>query len=110
MSYEGYERVLCANGHLHEFPCYWPPPFIVGSADRASLIWTCPDCNEHAIWWEGVDQTNDEGHPTELKECIPEKTSECKCCGHVKVVEEERYYIPDHKGHRINNHIPCKLR
>lgn len=47
MSYEGYEQCICKNGHYFERDAY--------QDDRP-----CPDCDEEAAWFNGVDQTNGE--------------------------------------------------
>ncbi len=57
MSYEGYERFLCANGHLATFDCYDLP---------SSSHWLCGICGSGIVWSEAVDETNGEGRPTKL--------------------------------------------
>lgn len=74
MSYEGYERGLCKNGHLSTADCY------VGLPDK------CPECGNSFVWWEGVDETNGEGNPTPLR--VKSKKSRM-----VKVFDYT-YYIP----------------
>lgn len=50
MSYEGYEQVLCKNGHLGSADAYF------GHHD-----WQCPDCGTPDIAWSNsVDDTNGE--------------------------------------------------
>jgi hypothetical protein len=90
MSYEGYERVLCRNGHLHERSCY----------DSLSDDWSCPDCNEPQAWWEGVDQTNDAGTKTALQCYRSAQVEICEYCEHSKETAPKRYYIPNNSGHR----------
>jgi hypothetical protein len=48
MGYEGYERWLCRNGHLHTFDCYDAP---------SKELWKCdePDCGEALAFHHGVD-------------------------------------------------------
>jgi hypothetical protein len=49
MSYEGFEQVLCSNGHYYIFDCYdfW-------EAEN----WHCPTCGAKATWSNMVDTTN----------------------------------------------------
>ncbi|MCK5020395.1 MAG: hypothetical protein KAS32_25385 [Candidatus Peribacteraceae bacterium] len=101
MSYESYERALCANGHLHEWGCYDSMYLQAGK----EYTWHCPDCGCLAVWWESVDQTNDEGIKTELVEVEPAKKETCSKCMHVKVVDKEKYYIPSNTGLRINKEV-----
>ena len=85
MSYEGFERWLCRNGHLHEADCYNAP-------NRRD--WLCDICGEPMRWWEDVDQTNNAGVQTKLKVFEPAKTDTCDCCGHSKQTEPPTYYVP----------------
>ena len=74
MSYEGYERGLCKNGHLDSADCY------TGLPDE------CPVCRQPFVWREGVDQTNGEGVETKLR--VKTKTARM-----VKVFDYT-YHIP----------------
>jgi hypothetical protein len=80
MSYEGYERGLCKNGHLMTADCY------VGLPEK------CPDCGEPIVWWEGVDCTNGDGKETELR--VKSKKS--------RMIEvfDYTYFIPKGKGRK----------
>ena len=73
MSYEGYERGLCENGHLLTADCY------IGLPDKC-------ECGKPIVWSEGVDETNGEGVETKLRV----KTKKSRM---VKVVDYT-YYIP----------------
>jgi len=86
MSYGGYERVLCHNGHLHEEGCYMGSGFL-------NAEWRCPDCSGPKVWWEGVDQTNDAGSQTQL---VLHDGHECICgeCGHGHPKAAPQYCIP----------------
>lgn len=46
MSYEGYEELLCGNGHYFAHDCYGDAPE------------TCPRCGAPWAYSHGVDQTN----------------------------------------------------
>lgn len=54
MSYEGYDQVLCKNGHYFTFDCYSAPDYFGQDGDP----WVCTKCGEKAVWWNGVDETN----------------------------------------------------
>ena len=61
MSFEGYNQVLCGNGHLHyvdvyEFEKYFPREF-GGSPENITLC-QCPHCGTNAVWTNQVDTTN----------------------------------------------------
>lgn len=87
MSWEGYERALCRNGHLEEGSDYFGSPFLEPD-------WRCPHCGEPIAWWEQVDQTNDAGIKTDL---IVYDQHACRCpdCGHQHTTEPVQYCIPD---------------
>ena len=85
MSYRGYERVLCKNGHLHIYDC-WDAPNIEE--------YKCFDCGEGCAWSESVDQTNDAGDETLLAENGPAIMETCACCGHTKQLSPKTYVIP----------------
>lgn len=87
MSFEGFYRVLCKNGHLDSFDVYVNEP----------CNWKCSICQEKCAWEETIDQTNgyEEGSEFPLEIDIPAKLSEpCKECGSTKLLEQERYKIP----------------
>jgi len=93
MSYEGYVKALCAKGHLTQWDAY---------SDRDKAC----DCGEKFVWECHVDQTNCDIDPetglepgdVKLEIEFPAVTETCACCGHTKVVEEERYKIPTNAG------------
>jgi hypothetical protein len=117
MSYEGYEQVLCRNGHLHscdcyEFMCYEQ----ADSEDENSCytLWHCPTCGEIAAWINSVDVTNGswdvdecgdevriDGY-VELEELSPAETCSCPQCGHTHVVSKPTYRIPKNTGRMVN--------
>ncbi len=51
MSYEGYEQLLCENGHYLTEDCYE-----FDSSDTEE--WRCPVCQAKLAWWNSVDITN----------------------------------------------------
>ena len=94
MSYEGYERVLCRNGHLFVANCY--DSIFLDETDDSTYSWKCPICNEPMVWFESVDQTNNGGVSRVL---IEYKTHECSCptCGNQHYLSPTQYYIPQGK-------------
>jgi hypothetical protein len=95
MSYEGYVRRLCKNGHLHSFDCY---------SDPDPETWECPDCGEKCVWTNCIDQTNGsfdedgtriDGY-VELKETEESKAAICTCkeCGNKHRSAPATYAIP----------------
>lgn len=117
MSYEGYEQILCKNGHYTCFDCYSVPDL--------ENDWSCSYCNERAVWSNSVDETNgiceEDNCPemysgsekcdicpkridgyVELEVKEEEEIEICKCCGSSKVIKERTYKVPKNKGHKIN--------
>lgn len=102
MSYEGYDQILCKNGHLFEYDCYVSP------IDCHESVWHCPICNEGMAWWNSIDQTNGVDEETNLypgQIVLEYKTQPkyevCIHCGNSKLIEKETYIIPVDKGHKI---------
>ncbi len=99
MSFEGYYQLVCENGHLDSCDALMADPF---------EEYECLDCKAPLAWWNLVDETNGshmdgkriDGY-IDLEEDVPAKTEICKCCGHVKTLEEETYKIPEKGGHRV---------
>jgi len=83
MSYEGYDRFLCSNGHL------WRLDANLTMYDEEKQ--KCPKCKEEEVWHESIDETNGEGNPTKLI-LDSEKT---KMCEHCKTVLQAVYLIPN---------------
>lgn len=71
MSFEGYYRILCKNGHLSSCDCYEDPVFSKNECSEGQSEWTCY-CGEVAAWWQLIDVTNGSYCPawnTEAKRC-----------------------------------------
>lgn len=105
MSYEGYNQLLCAEGHYWEADCY---------ADYYDEL-HCPDCGNPPVWQNGVDTTNElgdgeENYPTRIRlELLSEEvTRTCPCCSNVSVVSPRRYKRPENKGSKYA--APCFAR
>ena len=95
MSYEGYEQVLCENGHYFVYDCYMWDWFGEGESDD----WHCPFCEAALAWSNSVDTTN-EGYINEDGSIEPAygyvelhliDDVRCKLCGHII---EQRFKIP----------------
>lgn len=72
MSFEGYEQLLCGNGHYSTLDVYSMP-------DDES--WACPECGAKLAWRHTVDQTNgyDENLVVKLEEERPAQSCMCDC-------------------------------
>jgi len=105
MSYEGYEQVLCENGHYHTYDCYdfWE-----------AKGWSCPNCGAKAVWSNMVDVTNGSYETDEEGRILLDKEGneiridgyvelcildECKC-DHCDSILERRYKIPTEEDMR----------
>lgn len=93
MSYEGFEQVLCKNGHLREFDC-WNSVELFHAGDL------CPVCNEVYVYRHGVNETNwiIEDDPSTMRRSFMVNVPECReTCnlGHQHIVVEARYKIPE---------------
>lgn len=90
MGYSGYERRLCANGHLNLYDAYeWDD-------DEK-----CPDCGADFVVVNYCDTTNginsrtEEGYGYVDFEIIKEaEYKTCKECGHKTLISKEIYKIP----------------
>lgn len=93
MSFEGFYRMLCKNGHLGHSDCYTTEP----------ENWHCHICGESCAWWELIDQTNgyDPKSETKLRIKEKEKIELCECCGEFKTTKHQTYQIPKSKGHKV---------
>ena len=94
MSYEGYTKVLCANGHLFVFDAF------VFDAHAFPVGWRCPTCKAKSAWSAEVDATNGIDPKTGLcpgdvklrvkngHACI------CPTCGKKHTCADVQYHIP----------------
>jgi len=87
MSYEGYDRFLCSDGHLWELDAH--------STMYDEEKQRCPICNKAEIWSEIINETNGDGNPTKLV-LDSEKT---KVCDHCETILQAIYLIPDDADH-----------
>lgn len=102
MSYEGYDKVLCENGHVNHWNSHDEenPVGFYGSDEKRAKC--CPDCGGRFVWYCSVDQTNcdiDEKtglEPGDVELVLLEeaKFETCPCCNHSKLISEEVYQIP----------------
>lgn len=96
MSYEGYEQLLCVNGHERVVDVY-----------EDLKTWRC-SCGEKLAWFNCVDQTNGsfERDPVtgedvridgyvELEVDREAVGETCEHCLHTETIEERIYKIPE---------------
>lgn len=91
MSFEGYYRVLCENGHLHK------RPYDYFDANSPALNKPCEICNADIAWINLVDVTNGgDGYDIGLIELeVKSEAVPCTCkCGHKHNAAEATYHIP----------------
>lgn len=94
MSYEGYEQILCQNGHYN-------------TIDAMETMYQdgykpCEFCQSPIVWFNCVDTTNDDGsdYIIDLKEKI--SATICTChCGNQHQISPAIYEIPEKQGHKI---------
>lgn len=95
MSYEGYEQILCQNGHYNIADAF-------DLMDNSDYInWKCSECGAKMAWTHSVDTTNDEGDPAPLTVKTPAEICTCSC-GHKHNKTEETYHIPKGYGRLVN--------
>lgn len=84
MSFEGYYRAICKNGHLRCGDCYAFFPH-----EKDCLC----SCGERFVWTELIDQTNGlEGiKQTKLRVVKEAVTKTCPLCGITQTIEETTY-------------------
>ena len=86
MSYEGYEEMLCANGHLRMFDCYNHPE-LHNDAEKCG-------CGAVYVFIHSVDETNCQGEPYAFE--VEEEAAYIVCnLGHPHMTRETRYKIPN---------------
>ena len=106
MSYEGFDQILCQNGHLSSYDAFDSP--VNGSLENDE--WVCPveNCNSTAVWWTAIDTTNglEDGsnlYPGQVELELVDDGGVCVCnCGHKHVLKEPVYKIPEYG---IGNHL-----
>lgn len=114
MSFEGFYRVLCRQGHVHSADCGYcgfnEPCFTAEeqTPDSDELpprpLWKCVDCGEVAGWWDLVDQTNgyDEQSEVKLVEVAPAVLETCNLgYHHITTPARFRPEQPE-EGHVVN--------
>jgi hypothetical protein len=105
MSYEGYDQVLCENGHYRVYDVFDPQnPCGAYPEYEAPISWRCTNCGTTLAWTNSVDQTNDNGdeYRAEL-ELLEEAVYETCNLGHSHLIKEARYKIPELVGHCYEN-------
>jgi len=86
MSYEGYEQVLCENGHYNE----------IDSRVQDPEEYSCPFCGAGIAWFNCVDQTNSDGseYHIELDIKVESVYETCDKCGSTKLIKPAVFIIP----------------
>lgn len=85
MSFEGYDQILCAAGHLTEVDTYY-------EGDGACWV---KGCDQPVAWRNTVDQTNDDDvGRVELEILVHEQISTCPTCNSRIVISERQYKVP----------------
>lgn len=113
MSYRGFIRFLCENGHLTEFDSYMTD-FIFDEAKNTTTPTKLCRCGKRFVWHEDIDETNgtpkfvdkplnecEEDEMPNLKLVAPLKYEDCPTCGQRRILERERFMIPTDHGTRI---------
>lgn len=103
MSYEGYEQLVCENGH------YWELDAHLSSGTLKEN--KCPHCKGDAAWSNAVDQTNSDGSEfvVKLSERTPAVVETCEHCNSSKEIDPPTYHIPK-KPHPVHpNYGPCDM-
>lgn len=102
MSYEGFEKVLCKEGHESIFDT-----LDLRHAHFDPIIRGCY-CGAVFVWATSVDETNGIDEETgkcpgdvELEILEPAKMCHCMTCGMMHEIGEPRYKIPEGVGRRI---------
>jgi hypothetical protein len=96
MSFDGFYRILCQNGHFHSGSCYL----------YDAETWRCPDCEAPRAWDELIDQTNGYNEEDEYKlELLQEAVVHtCEHCEQRREVQPARYKIPTPEETEISLH------
>lgn len=92
MSWEGFYQALCEKGHEYQ---------IDGLDDGNDG--KCP-CGAECVFWNLVDQTNDDGAKDYLALVEKEPATLCTCegCGNRHLLTRATFHIPEEgKGHRV---------
>jgi cytochrome c553 len=80
MSYEGYEQLICANGHYLVRDCYAP-----------DLDADCDSCGAEIAERHCVDQTNDSGVERDIEVATEAEFAECPTCHHREQTKAATY-------------------
>ncbi len=91
MSWEGFYQALCEKGHEYQIDAY-----DYGNGK-------CP-CGAECVFWNLVDQTNDDGAKDYLALVEKEPATLCTCegCGSRHLLTRATFHIPEEgKGHRV---------
>jgi len=97
MSFEGYYRILCENGHLSGRDCYDYGDYY---GDDGEECWKCPTCGAKEAWRQLIDETNGNGNDQKWPLTILEEARYDQCdLGCTHCVKEAVYKIPNTKAY-----------
>lgn len=100
MSYEGYDQVLCSNGHLSCLDAY--------ETFMCEEDWRC-HCGAPIAFTNSVDETNGDSFGfMDMGEFVSEPAvfEECPCCKHSRMVSYPVYRIPTEKERQGARFVP----
>lgn len=99
MSYEGYQQLICKNGHYN-------------TVDAYDNIEVCQVCGEGFVWWNSVDVTNGSFEVNEKGEEVridghinleilqSEDYCTCEKCDNTHIISPAIYKVPEVGGHK----------
>ena len=95
MSYEGFDQLLCSNGHYWTCNAFDNVSYDEHGPKEISL--SCPHCKTPSVWSNPIDQTNggDVGFIDMNQFLVKEKELEtCQTCKHSSETAPAIYRIP----------------
>ena len=98
MSYEGYEQLLCANGHYFTCDAYANVSYDENGPKESAIA--CPYCKAMSVWSNSVDQTNDPNQGfIDMKQFLLKDAEMkiCHECNHSAQIAPAVYRIPTQK-------------
>lgn len=102
MSYEGYDQLLCKNGHYWTCDAFDNVSYDENGPKEIPL--SCPYCQSPNIWSNSVDQTNgNDVEAIDMKQFLVQdrEFKTCQTCGCASEVTPAIYRIPSPKETEI---------
>ncbi len=96
MSYEGYEQLLCKNGHYSQCDAHETTDWSENGPFHNLELVRCNECGEAIIWSNSVDETNGDGEGIVNLGRFRIKEAKIETCnlGHYHQVAPAIYRIP----------------